>query len=337
MIGKIIVTGGAGFIGSHICAELLSKGFKPVVIDDLRSSSKKNIQVLLNQFGDNISFYECSCQNRGALEAMMAIEKHIDGIIHLAALKSIPESQLEPTRYYENNLGSLNSIIDFAMDYGIERFIFSSSCAVYGSSINGEVNENTVCTDLLNPYALTKSIGETILRLAAKSGRRLSAISLRYFNPIGCHPMVMIGEEISAQSLNLVPMMLKTALGNNTQLEVFGYDLNTPDGSCVRDFIHVCDVASAHVHALHHSTVSGYETYNIGTGRGTSVFEMIQKFESITGKSLPLRKTKARELEILEIYANVNKASTVLDWEAQYSVDEALKHVWTRETGGVKA
>jgi len=330
---KILVTGGAGFIGSHTITALVSAGFTPIIADDFRnadSSVPSRIEKIIGHLPEFIKIDVC---DKEALKQVF--EQHnFDGIIHFAAYKAVGESVEFPLKYYRNNLLGLINTLELAVQFKVPNFVFSSSCTVYGEP--GELKE--VTEDLpkglaASPYGNTKIIGEEILKDVHHSNSGLNIISLRYFNPIGAHPSGMIGEFPIGKPNNLLPMVTGTAIGKYDQLTVFGNDYPTSDGTCVRDYIHVMDLATAHVKALEflESGKSSFETINVGTGAGTTILKVIQVFEEISEVKLKWKYGPKRPGDVVEIFAKADKANHLLNWYPKYTLEDSVQHAWNWE------
>lgn len=325
---KILVTGGAGYIGSHTIIELINAGYEPVVVDNFSNSNAWILQNVEEITGQKIKFYQIDCREYNQLKEILKIEKKIEGIIHFAAYKSVSESVASPLKYYENNLGSLTSVLKLVNTFGIPRFVFSSSCTVYGQADELPVSEKTPIKPAESPYGYTKQVGEQMILDTLKN----NAVLLRYFNPVGAHPSGLIGELPNGKPENLVPFITQTATGIREKLMVFGNDYNTPDGSCVRDFIHVVDLAKAHVAALDYIKDQKPTTaFNIGTGEGNTVLEAIRLFEEVNNVKLNYEITARRPGDIEKIYADTTKADEVLGWKAGLGLREALRDSWNWE------
>ncbi len=330
----ILITGGAGYIGSHTVVALVQQGYYPVIADDFRNSYRKVLDGIKELIGFEPPVFEIDICDQKELE--LVFEKFdFKGIIHFAADKAVGESVQHPLKYYHNNIGGLVSLLSLAQKFKIENIVFSSSCTVYGEiSSNREVKEEDTGGHLNSPYGVTKWIGEQILQDFQVANPEFKIINLRYFNPIGAHPSGLIGEYPIGRPNNLLPFITQTAIGKQDQLKVFGNDYPTPDGTCIRDYIHVCDLAEAHVHALHFiegKTQGGSEAVNVGTGRGTSILEVIQLFEEISEKPLNWKFEERRPGDVASIYANAEKAKKLLNWEAHYTVKDAIEHAWKWE------
>ena len=324
---RILVTGGLGYIGSHTCVALIEAGYHPVVVDNLRNTRIETKNAIEEITGQSLEFYELDAKN-----SVKVAEKigPIDGTIHFAALKSVGESIQKPMEYYTENLESLLSIIKVSATNGAKSFIFSSSATVYGETKEECVNEETPLGTPLNPYGHTKSLGEQILN----SGKYpFKIILLRYFNPVGAHPSAKIGELPNGVPNNLVPYITQTAAGLREKLTVFGSDYDTRDGSCIRDFIHVVDLAEAHVAALNYSEgmQENVDVFNVGTGAGNTVLELINTFEEVNGVQLNYEIGPRRDGDIKAIYTDTSKIITALHWKSRFSLKDSLKHSWEWE------
>ncbi len=325
---KIIVTGGAGFIGSHTVVELINAGYMPVIIDDFSNSKEWIIDRLCILTQSAIMYYKVDCKNYETMHEIFTGLGDIEGIIHFAAYKSVGESVGSPLKYYQNNVGSLTTILQLIDKFNIPKLVFSSSCTVYGQADQLPVTELTPIKKAESPYGYTKQVGEQLINDVKKEG----AVILRYFNPIGAHSSGLIGELPNGKPENLVPYITQTAIGIREQLQVFGNDYNTQDGTCLRDYIHVVDLARAHVKALQYlDENSTTETFNVGTGKGNSVLEMIETFEKVNQIKLNYKIVPRRIGDIEQIYADTTKANEVLKWKAKYGIKEALKDAWKWE------
>lgn len=330
---NILVTGGAGFIGSHTVVSLVEAGFRPVILDNFSNSEPSVLAGLHNILGYEVPCHRIDCNDTVALRRILS-ENQIDGVIHFAAYKAVGESMQEPLMYYRNNLGSMLSLLEAMLAEGVGRLIFSSSCTVYGEPDQIPATEQTPVKPATSVYGNTKQIGEEILRdvVAAKP---LQAVALRYFNPIGAHPSGQIGELPRGIPSNLVPFITQTAAGLREKLIIFGNDYSTPDGTCIRDFIHVMDLAEAHVAALNFllntSTPHFYDTFNLGTGQGNSVLELLKAFEAVSGQVVPYHIGARREGDVEAIWGDVSKSREVLGWTARRSLHEALSDAWNWE------
>ena len=332
---KILVTGGLGFIGSHTAVELQNEGFEVVIIDDLSNSSVEVLDGITAITGIKPHFEQLDLKERSKVEDFFNRHKDIAGVIHFAASKAVGESVQEPLMYYENNLGTLVYVLKEMVQLKQQNFIFSSSCTVYGQADDLPITESAPVKPAESPYGNTKQIGEEILRDTCKVNEELKIIALRYFNPIGAHPTAEIGELPKGVPQNLVPYITQTAIGLREQLSVFGGDYPTEDGTCIRDYIHVVDLAKAHVVALQRllkdNNESNFEIFNLGTGKGSSVLEAIQSFERVSGKSLNYKIVGRREGDVIAAYADTNKANDVLGWRTELSLDDAMASAWKWE------
>jgi len=332
---KILVTGGLGFIGSHTVVELQNEGFEVVIVDNLSNSSINVLDGIEAITGKKPLFEEFDLRDKPKVQDFF--QKHIDvaGVIHFAASKAVGESVEEPLLYYENNLGVLVYILQELKKKGGASFIFSSSCTVYGQADEMPITESAPVKPAESPYGNTKQVGEEIIRDTCKVNPGLKAIALRYFNPIGAHPSGKIGELPIGVPQNLVPFITQTGIGLREQLSVFGDDYPTEDGTCIRDYIHVVDLAKAHVAALQRllkdENETNYEVFNLGTGTGSSVLEVIQSFERVSGEKLNYKIVDRRSGDIIQAYADTKRANEVLGWKAKSSLDDAMKSAWEWE------
>jgi len=327
---QILVTGGLGFIGSHTVVALNEANYEPIIIDNLSNSEKFILERLEQITGKSIPFYEGDCCGFGLLENIFSAQK-IEGIIHFAAYKAVGESVAEPLKYYENNLLSLITLLKVMQKFGVSHLVFSSSCTVYGQAETLPVNENAPILPATSPYGNTKQIGEEIIRDVVHSGAKIKAIALRYFNPIGSHPSGLIGELPRGIPNNLVPFITQTAAGLRKELQIFGNDYPTPDGTCIRDYIHVCDLAEAHVQALAYlrkQEIPFYNFVNVGTGKGNSVLEVVNTFQEVTAKKVPYKIAPRRKGDVIAIYADAEKAEKELQWQAKRTLADALRDAW---------
>lgn len=329
---KILVTGGLGFIGSHTVVALQERGFDVVIIDNLSNSSLDVLAGITMITKVSPEFENIDLRNKSLVKDFFEKYPTIDGVIHFAASKAVGESVENPLLYYENNISSLIYLLQQLKEKEHPKFIFSSSCTVYGQADKLPITETAPVKKAESPYGNTKQIGEEIIADACKVYENLKAVSLRYFNPIGAHPSANIGELPIGTPQNLVPFITQTGVGKRDELKVFGNDYSTPDGTCIRDYIHVMDLARAHVVALERlleeEQNSNYEIFNLGTGKGNSVLEVIHSFEKVSGENLPFKITKRRTGDIEAAYADTTKAREVLKWEAEFSLDDALKSAW---------
>lgn len=327
---KILVTGGLGFIGSHTVVELQNSGFDVVIIDDLSNSKIEVLDNITEITGKRPEFHQIDLRIKKGIQVFFD-NHYIDGIIHFAAFKAVGESVQKPLDYYENNIGSLVYLLQEMRDRNIDNFIFSSSCTVYGQADELPITENAPTKPTESPYGNTKQIGEEIIRDACKANG-LNAIALRYFNPIGAHESTKIGELPLGVPQNLIPYVTQTAAGIREQLSIFGDDYDTPDGTAVRDYIHVVDLANAHIAALQRlidkKNQNNFEYFNVGTGTGSSVLEVVKAFESATNQKLNYKIVGRREGDITAAYANTDIANKELNWKAIKTLEEALKSAW---------
>ncbi len=331
---KILVTGGMGYIGSHTVVELLSAGLDVVIVDNLSNSSTDILKGIEKITGVIPAFVEADCKDAEAMDKLFT-EHKIDAVIHFAASKAVGESVEKPLLYYSNNLNSLLTILQTMQKHQVENIVFSSSCTVYGEPDKLPVTEQTPRKEAESPYGNTKKICEDILSDSCKAYENMHCIALRYFNPIGAHPSAAIGELPLGVPANLVPYITQTAIGIRKQLSVFGDDYNTPDGSCIRDFIHVVDLAKSHVTAVKRLINAdyklNYEIFNIGTGKGASVLELLNTFETATGKKIPYKIVERRKGDIEKIYADASYANNELGWKAESTLSETLLSAWRWE------
>ncbi|AYN06379.1 UDP-glucose 4-epimerase GalE [Flavobacterium sp. 140616W15] len=331
---KVLVTGGLGFIGSHTVVELQNEGFEVVIIDNLSNSSEDVLKGIVAITGKTPLFEKLDLREKTAVQNFFKKYNDVTGVIHFAASKAVGESVENPLLYYENNISSLVYLLQELQQKPEASFIFSSSCTVYGQAKNMPITEDAPVQQPMSPYGNTKKIGEEIIRDTAKA-TNINAILLRYFNPVGAHPSTEIGELPIGVPQNLVPFITQTGIGLRKELSVYGDDYPTADGTCVRDYIHVVDLAKAHVVALQRllnkKNLEKVETFNLGTGKGSSVLEVITSFEKVSDKKLPYKIVARREGDITEAYANTTKANDVLGWKAQSTLDEAMKSAWKWE------
>jgi len=331
---KIVVTGGLGFIGSHTVVELQNQGFDLLIVDDLSNTSLSVLDGISNITGKIPAFEKLDLRDKVKVQAFFNRHHDITGVIHFAASKAVGESVGNPLLYYENNLSALIYILQELEKKEEASFIFSSSCTVYGQAEKMPITEDAPVQTAMSPYGNTKQIGEEIIIDTAKV-TNINAILLRYFNPIGAHPSGEIGELPLGVPQNLVPFITQTGMGIRTELSVFGHDYPTPDGTCIRDYIHVVDLAKAHVIALqrllHKKNLEKVEVFNLGTGTGSSVLEVIHSFEKVSGKKLPYKLVLRRKGDVVEAFANTEKANTILGWKAESTLDEAMASAWAWE------
>ncbi len=329
---RILVTGGTGYIGSHTVVELQNSGYEVVIVDNLSNSNADVVDNIEAVSGIRPAFEKVDCLDFQALEGVFSKYPGIKGVIHFAASKAVGESVQKPLLYYRNNLVSLINILELMPAHGVEGIIFSSSCTVYGQPDHLPVTEQAPIKKAESPYGNTKQINEEIIRDTVASGSPIRAILLRYFNPIGAHPSALLGELPNGVPQNLVPYITQTAIGIRPQLSVFGDDYNTPDGSCIRDFINIVDLAKAHVVAM--ARILGkkqkeeVEVFNIGTGRGLSVLELIHAFEKATGVKLNYKIVGRRAGDIEQVWADPQYANNELGWKAETSIEDTLASAW---------
>ncbi len=325
---KILVTGGAGFIGSHIVADLSEKGYEPLVLDDFSNSSPKIIPALEKITSKKLQVFQIDIKDKDKLFNFFK-ENSVDAVIHLAAYKAVGESVEQPLKYYENNITGLINLLSAMKEYKVKNFIFSSSATVYGDSKIIPIPE-TAPVSSTNPYGRTKLISEEILQDTFLSDKDWSIISLRYFNPLGAHKSADIGEQPSGIPNNLYPYIAQVALGKLPHLNVFGDDYDTHDGTCIRDYIHILDLAEGHTAALQKMTENykGFNVFNLGTGIGYSVFDIVNAFTKASGIKIPLKVTARRPGDVTIYCANADKAKKELNWQAKRSLEEMCKDAW---------
>ncbi len=327
---KILVTGGAGYIGSHTVIALIESGFSPIIVDDFRNSKSSVIQEIEEISGTSIPFYEIDCCDIEKMRSVF-VDHKFDGIIHFAAYKAVGESVAKPLMYYQNNLMSLLNVLELAKHHTVNNIVFSSSCTVYGEPDGkSEVDENTPLITPSSPYGKTKMMSEEILIDYHHSLPASNIYALRYFNPIGAHHSAKIGELPIGIPNNLVPYITQAAAGIREELVIFGKDYPTSDGTCIRDFINVEDLADAHVKAIEKlENHSGFFDFiNLGTGKGTSVQELVDVFEEVTNQKLKYRYGDRRPGDVTSIYANVSKAEKELNWKAKRTIEESMRSAW---------
>jgi UDP-glucose 4-epimerase len=332
---KVLVTGGLGFIGSHTVVELQNKGFEVIIIDDC-SNSDENVLVGIEAItGKKPIFEKLDLKEKHKVEEFFQRHQDVTGVIHFAASKAVGESVEKPLLYYENNIGTLIYILKELCRKNKASFIFSSSCTVYGQADKMPITEDAPVKVAESPYGNTKQMGEEIISDTCKVTPSLNAIALRYFNPMGAHPSGEIGELPKGVPQNLVPFITQTGIGLRKELSVFGDDYPTPDGTCIRDYIYVVDLAKAHVVALERlfqgKNEKNYEVFNVGTGTGSSVLEAIHSFEKVSGKKLNYKIVDRRPGDITSAYADTTKANTVLGWKAEYTLEQAMNYAWIWE------
>ena len=332
---KILVTGGLGYIGSHVVVELQTSGFDVIIVDDLSNSSLDVLDGIFDISGVKPIFEKIDLKDKNFVIDFFKRHDNIDGVIHFAASKAVGESVNDPLKYYENNISSLVYILKALQDFKAPKFVFSSSCTVYGQADELPITENAFIKEAESPYGNTKKIGEQMIKDLCNCNDSFAAITLRYFNPIGAHSSAKIGELPIGVPQNLVPFVTQTAIGFRKELSIFGKDYPTPDGTCIRDYIHVVDLAKAHVLALNRLfkeiNIENYEVFNIGTGKGSSVLEVVDAFEKATGVNLNYCFSDRRDGDIVSAYADTTKANTVLGWKAQLSLEDALASAWKWE------
>ena len=335
MKGMILVTGGTGYIGSHTCVELIEAGYEVVIIDNLSNSRRDVLQGIHKITGYLPHFEIFDLCDHDLVSDFFQRYRDIQAVIHFAAFKSVGESVQKPLEYYENNIVSLCNLLREMKIFGVRNLVFSSSCTVYGEPDQLPVTESSPVKKASSPYGNTKQVSEEIIEDVIRSGNPLSAISLRYFNPIGAHPSSLIGELPRGIPDNLVPFINQTAAGLREELVVFGDDYNTPDGTAIRDYINVVDLSRAHVVAierlLEHNNLSEYEVFNLGTGEGVTVLEVIRSFEKATGVKIKYRITGRREGDVEKVFADTSLANRELGWKSIISLEETLLSAWNWE------
>lgn len=333
-MNKILVTGGCGYIGSHTIVDLVENGFEVISIDDLSRGSLRMIEGIEKVTGKKIKNYKVNLCNLEDTEAVFIENPDIAGIIHFAAYKSVNESVTEPLKYFRNNINSLVNLLQCAQENKINHFVFSSSCSVYGNPEKLPVDEKADLAEPESPYARTKQMGEAICRDFCRTNPDFNIILLRYFNPVGAHPSALIGE-LQEKPENLVPVITQTAIGKRAEMHVHGADYDTRDGSCVRDYIHVMDIANAHTKAMLYTMESKNmhqsEVFNLGSGNGVTVLEMIHAFEKVSGEKLNYIIGPRREGDVVAVYADNCKARALLDWDIKYSLDQMMDTAWRWE------
>lgn len=333
-MAKILVTGGLGFIGSHTVVELQQAGHEAIVVDDLSNTTEEVLDRIESITGQKPEFSKTDLKVKSEVQALFDRYPDVDGVIHFAAFKAVGESVQKPLEYYENNIGSLVYLLQEMRDRQLDNLIFSSSCTVYGQAEELPITENSPVVPAMSPYGNTKQVGEEVLKDAIKA-HGFNITSLRYFNPIGAHPTAQIGELPLGVPLNLVPYVTQTAAGLRDQLSVFGDDYDTRDGTCVRDYIHVVDVAKAHVVAVerlvNRKNENNYEVFNLGTGTGSTVLEVIGAFEKVSGEKLNYKIVERRPGDVTAAYADTTKANNVLGWKAEKDLEDAMADAWRWE------
>ena len=336
-MARILVTGGTGYIGSHTVVELMQKGYDVVIVDNLSNSNQAVLDGITAIVGSTPDFVQADCCDTAAMDALFARYNDIEGVIHFAASKAVNESVEQPLMYYRNNIMSLITVLETMKKHQVKNIVFSSSCTVYGQpdAAHLPVDETAPIQMALSPYGNTKQINEEILRDQAYADSQLHATILRYFNPVGAHPSAMIGELPNGVPQNLLPYVTQTAAGLRQQLKVYGDDYNTPDGSCIRDYIYVVDLAKAHVKAvermLNGEAEEQVEVFNLGTGRGLSVLELVNTFMAVNGVDVPYEIVGRREGDIEQVWAKPDKANQKLGWVADTPIEDVLKSAWQWE------
>lgn len=331
--GKILVTGGAGYIGAHTCVELIQSGYETVIVDNLSRSDRTLMDGVKKITGVAPKFFEGDCGDENFLRETFHACGPISAVMHFAAFKSVGESVAKPLDYYHNNVESLVVLLKIMQEFRVNVIIFSSSCTVYGEPDRIPVTEDAPLKPAESPYGATKQMCERILMDVRLTG--VKAISLRYFNPIGAHPSALIGELPIGVPSNLVPYITQTAAGKRDKLTVFGTDYNTPDGTCIRDFIHIVDLARAHVQAMEYIAMvpgnQSYKVFNLGSGEGVSVMQLIKTFERVSGKSLNYILGPRRPGDVEKTYADPTSANRELGWKTKFTMEDALTHAWNWE------
>ncbi len=329
---RILVTGGTGYIGSHTVVELQNAGYEVVIIDNLSNSNRDVLNGIKAVTGTMPIFVEGDCSDIEQLRKLFVDYLGICGIINFAASKAVGESIHKPLLYYRNNLNTLINLLELMPEFGVKGIVFSSSCTVYGEPDTNPVDESAPIKKATSPYGNTKQISEEIINDAINSGVNYKSIILRYFNPVGAHPSAEIGELPNGVPQNLIPYLTQTAIGVRKELSVFGDDYDTPDGSCIRDFINVVDLAKAHVIAikrmLDNPDTDPVEIFNLGTGKGVSVLELIHTFEKATGVAVPHKIVGRREGDIVKVWAEPHKANTILGWKAEATLEDTMASAW---------
>lgn len=332
---KVLVTGGCGYIGSHTIIDLIECGFDVVSIDNNINSFARVMEDIKQMANKEVQNYAIDLCDFEATKKIFEEHPDISGVIHFAALKSVGESVSQPLRYFNNNLNSLLNILQCCRDYDVKGLIFSSSCSVYGNATALPVTEDTPFEEAESPYARTKQIGEQMVKDFAVNNPNVNSVMLRYFNPAGAHESGLIGEQPKNVALNLVPVITETAIGKRDQMMVYGGDYDTRDGSCIRDYIHVMDIANAHTKAIEYlfleKNKSNYEIFNLGIGEGVSVFEAINAFEKIANKKLNYKVAPRRDGDVVAIYANNDKALNLLGWKPTRNIEDIMRTAWKWE------
>ncbi len=324
---RILVTGGAGYIGTHTCVELIKKGYEVVVVDNYVNSSEESIKRVEKITGKEVKIYNADVRNKSALDKIFT-EQKIDWVIHFAGLKAVGESCAKPIEYYDNNLNGTLTLLQSMREHGCKKIVFSSSATVYGDPEELPLTEASKTGGTTNPYGTSKYFQEIMLSDVYKSDKEWTVVLLRYFNPVGAHESGLIGEDPKGIPNNLTPYIAKVAIGELKEIGVFGNDYPTPDGTGVRDYIHVTDLAKGHVAAIEKIEKSGIYTYNLGTGKGYSVLDVIKAFEKACGRKLPYVIKPRRAGDIAACYADAGKAKRELGWEAQLGIDDMCQSLW---------
>lgn len=334
-MSKVLVTGGCGYIGSHTIVDLLRNGFDVVSVDNLVNSEESILRGVEKITGVKVPNYRIDLRDLKATEQIFLEHENISGIIHFAALKHVGESVFQPIRYFDNNINSLLNVLKCMKEFGVAHLIFSSSCSVYGNAEDLPVTETTPLKEAESPYARTKQMGEQIIRDVTRAFPELHSILLRYFNPAGAHPSAEIGESPRNKASNLVPVITETAIGEREEMTVFGDDYATRDGSCIRDYIHIMDLANAHTKALQYllqgRNYESLEVFNLGIGEGVTVLEAINAFEKVTGEKLNYSIGDRRAGDVVAIYANYEKAKKRLGWQPEYKIEDIMRTAWDWE------
>ena len=329
---RILVTGGTGYIGSHTVVALHEAGYEPVLVDNFSNSNADVIKGIKKLIGYAPILHPIDCTNRQAMQQVFEREKGLQGVIHFAAFKAVGESVAKPLKYYHNNLDSLLVLLDFMKEYKVPNLVFSSSCTVYGQPESLPVTEDSPVVPANSPYGRTKQICEDILKDAVASDAPYRVVSLRYFNPVGAHESGVIGELPLGVPNNLIPFVTQTAAGIREQLTVFGEDYDTADGTCVRDYIHVMDLAEAHIRAFEYldkqKDKSFYDTVNVGTGQGNTVLEVVKTFEDVSGQSLNYKLGDRRPGDVEQVWADATKAEKTLNWKSKRDLRKSLEDAW---------
>lgn len=329
---KVLVTGGTGYIGSHTTVELIKEGFDVVIIDDLSNSELSVLDKIEKITAVKVQFEQFNLCDKDRLASFFKKHNDIDAVIHFAAFKAVGESVDKPISYYRNNLVSLLNLLELMDESNTKHIVFSSSCTVYGQPDKLPVTEQASLKSAESPYGNTKKIGEEIILDSCKANRNMNAIALRYFNPVGAHRSALIGELPKGVPNNLLPFITQTGAGIHKELKIFGNDYNTPDGTAIRDYIHVVDLAKAHICAMRRLTknenTSNYEVFNVGTGNGFSVLDMVKTFEKVSGQQLNYKIVDRRSGDIENIYANTDLANHELNWKAQNTIEDMVSSAW---------